>query len=139
VTLFLRAQDMKKNASLRTTITKFKPPADLRPYQPTEAEKAASVGDMTELEVGRFPDGTLLYRVAGCEADTWESLERDGLIKTKWRNGRRTKTLVYYPNNPRVIAWQLSENNLSRRNGEPAPFPGVTMPIIPSPPPRGVQ
>ena len=82
-----------------------------------------------ELEVGVVRAGpwvgVKVYRVAGREVDTDDTLEADGLIRRKFRRGRWVSTLVLQPDDPRVMAWQLNTNVLSRARGQPPVFPDL--------------
>jgi hypothetical protein len=125
-----------------TTRTVIPTPASLNPYQETNAEKAANIvhGDnkITALDRWAHRDGTVIYVVPGLEPDTAETLQRDGLIETDWVSQPAT-TKVFFPNNSRVLAWQMTVNESCRRQGVPEMFPGVPAPIFPSPAPRRVQ
>jgi hypothetical protein len=113
----------------RTTVTTFERPADLPAYQESDAEKAARLGDVVEIEKRTSPDGkVVVYCVPGLEPDCRETLEEAGLIK-HYRQGSGSRTEVYEPHNPRVIAWQMSVNRWCASQGEPPMFPGVPIPI----------
>jgi hypothetical protein len=116
-----------------TTRTVIPTPASLNPYQETDAEKAASTvhGDNKSTALDRWAhrDGTVIYVVPGLEPDTAETLERDGLIETDWGSQRPT-TKVFFPNNSRVLAWQMTVNEACRRRGVPEMFPGVPAPNL---------
>lgn len=130
---------VKRGKLRRTTVSHVQ--ADTLAYTESAAERAATVKGtdelrFSEIECGCLPDGTVVYRVVGLEMDTHETLEAAGLIKLKWRNGLCVETRVYHPSNIRVIAWQLSQNNLARANDEPLPFPDMPerIEIIPATP-----
>ena len=70
----------------------------------------------------------------GCEPDTMETLEADGLIE--WRDD--DTILVMQRDDPRVVAWQVGVNEYLRAAGEPPAFDEVSEPIVdPIGEPRG--
>jgi hypothetical protein len=64
------------------------------------------------------------YCVPGCEPDTMETLEDDGLIE--WRGDA---IVVMQPDDPRVVAWQVGVNEYLRAVGVPPAFEEVSEPI----------
>ena len=65
------------------------------------------------------------YALPGCDFETAESLETDGLIKREFTNGKWTTTRVFAPDNMRVVLWQFNVNELDRVDGRPLHFPEV--------------
>jgi hypothetical protein len=109
-----------------------KRPADLPEYQETDAEKAARHSNrVSELEARTYLDGTVRYCVPGLEPDTGDTLEAAGLIKREYdKRGRWVSTTVFWPDNPRVRAWQARVNRYSVEHGESPPFPDLGFDVI---------
>jgi hypothetical protein len=84
----------------------------------------------TVLELGIWKnrrDGTVVYVVPGHPPDTWESLERDGLIRRQYNsNGNHIETLVFKQDDLRVIAFQLTMNARCQQIGKRPIFDGLS-------------
>jgi hypothetical protein len=65
------------------------------------------------------------YALPGCDFETAESLETDGLIKREFTNGKWTTTKIFAPNDMRVVLWQFNVNELDRVDGRSLHFPEV--------------
>jgi hypothetical protein len=83
-----------------------------------------------------FPEGALTatdssgrrlvqYALPGCDFETAEALEADGLIKLEFTNDEWT-TRVLAPDDIRVVVWQFNVNEQDRVHGRPLHFPDVT-------------
>jgi hypothetical protein len=65
------------------------------------------------------------YALPGCDFETTEPLEADGLIKREFTNDKWTTTRVFAPDDMRVVVWQFNVNEQDRVHGRPLHFPGV--------------
>jgi hypothetical protein len=65
------------------------------------------------------------YALPGCDFETAEALEADGLIKLEFTNDEWT-TRVLAPDDIRVVVWQFNVNEQDRVHGRPLHFPDVT-------------
>ena len=66
------------------------------------------------------------YALPGCDFETAEALETDGLIKREFKDGEWTTTRVFAPDDIRVVVWQFNVNEQDRVHGRPLHFPDVT-------------
>ena len=84
-----------------------------------------------ELVKRTYLDGSTRYCVQGQEPDTAETLEADGLIEREFdRRGRHVATVVLDPDNLRVIAWQMSVNELCRAHGRAPIFHDLGVTVV---------
>jgi hypothetical protein len=65
------------------------------------------------------------YALPGCDFETAESLETDGLIQREFTDGKWTTTKVFAPDDMRVVVWQFNVNEQDRVHCRPLHFPGV--------------
>jgi hypothetical protein len=65
------------------------------------------------------------YALPGCDFETAEALETDGLIKREFKDGEWTTTRVFAPDDIRVVVWQFNVNEQDRVHGRTLHFPDV--------------
>jgi hypothetical protein len=86
------------------------------------------MSDTRVTEVERFVDREgkhVFYKLSGQPLDSSDTLERDGLIKTERdKRGKWVSTLLFAPDNMRVILWVRSINETCCLQGVPEMFPG---------------
>jgi hypothetical protein len=70
--------------------------------------------------------GETVYTAPGLPPDDYASLERDGLLTRAFDDaGRHNRTVVFKPDDPRVIAFELTMNDRCRRVGIAPMFPDI--------------
>jgi hypothetical protein len=63
------------------------------------------------------------YALPGCDFETAEALEADGLIKLEFTNDEWTTTKVFAPDDIRVVVWQFKSMNKIAYTADHCIFP----------------